>query len=307
MRRLSRMIPALAGAALIISACGQPVTDLPEPTTSTTESNLGGDGIPVKIPGEDYQHVARPLTGTLGLEANGCWMIDLGDGPRLLIFPEGFDKPPNDGALMEGPTGGRFADAMTVDLDGGFAQADALPGGTDGFWGGYVGFCSPERRDVVIADSMTAAFDPGGLTESDLVGLARTSVLTRSWGCGFGFEVSSADQRVSVRLYPNRMTPSPPPATLPDENWTAEVLVGKHLNSNHCDDAVEGWEPEPNIVAKWPLTSGQLEFDLPEEVECGLVPPVMARLEGAAFQAGAEEVMLGELAIVNESFGCFAG
>ncbi len=305
-RILGRVSTAIA-AVLIIGACGDPLVDLPLSTTSTTESNLGGDGLPVQNPGEEYQHVAMPLTGTLGLEANGCWIIDLGDGPRLLIFPEGFEKPAGDGASMLGRDGRRFVDGMSVDVSGGFVEAETLPGGADGFWGGYVAFCSPERRDIVIADAMTAEFEPTTLAEADLVELVRSSALTRSWGCGYGFEMSSDDQRVAVRLHPNDMTPTPAPGALPDDSWTAEVLVGKHLNSNHCDDAVEGWEPVQQIVAQWPLTAGMLAFDLPGDLECGLSPAVTARLTGAAFQADVEHVSLDELTIVNESFGCFAG
>lgn len=78
-------------------------------------------------------------------------------------------------------------------------------------------------------------------------------------------------------------------------------------NSDHCDDAVEGWEPEPVVVAQWPLIAGTLDFDLPEEVVCGSTSPIRAKLSGAAFQIGSELLSLDELTIVNDSFGCFAG
>lgn len=291
----------IVATALIVASCGM------GPSLIDPDSNLGGDRLPVKAAGEEYGNPTRPLTGRLALGDTGCWTIDLGDVPRLLIFPEGFVKPADNGASMAGPDGTRFLNGMLVDLEGGLVAASTLTDGDEGYWGSYIPYCDPASGEVVIADDLMTAFDPLALDNEALIELFGASQLTRSWGCGFGFTMSSKDQRIVVEMYPTEMAPLPGPVTLPDPNWTAQILIGKHLTANHCDDVVEGWEPEPTIVAIWPITSGTLDFDLPDDVVCGLSGAVEAVLSDAVVETPDGEMAVATIEPVNESFGCFAG
>lgn len=140
-----------------VSAC-----DAASGSTTSAISNLGGDGLPVQVPGESYGHESTQLTGVLILEGNGCWEIDKGDGPRVVIFPQGYTKPPSDGAMMLSPDGLEIRDGLEVTALGGSIEASTLPGGSDGFWGGYMTFCQPELGEVVVIDSLQPAITPGG-------------------------------------------------------------------------------------------------------------------------------------------------
>jgi hypothetical protein len=96
--------------------------------------------------------------------------------------------------------------------------------------------------------------------------------------------------------------------TLPDTAWTAEVLVGKHLFAQSCDDVIEFWEPEPIITASWPLSAGAFELALPDTatVGCG-ANDVATTLVGAIVETSGGPIELPDLALANASWGCFAG
>jgi len=51
-------------------------------TGCSASSSLGGDRLPVKSPAEEYGNPSQPMSGSVSLEANGCWTIDLGEGAR---------------------------------------------------------------------------------------------------------------------------------------------------------------------------------------------------------------------------------
>lgn len=304
MRRDLLWTSALAMSALFIGACGVPASN--EGPTTTNASNLGGERLPVQIPEEDYGHAHASLTGRLNLGSNGCWTIDLGDGPRPVIFPAGFTES-EDGSAMLAPDASSFVDDTAVDASGGIVGSQTLPGGPDGFWGNYLAFCEPDREEVVVADSIQPAFDPTELSEAELLEILETDPLTQSWGCGFGFTVMSESQRVGVQFYPAQMEPAPGPVVFPDDSWVGEVLIGKHLAANHCDDVFEGWEPELVIASRFPITGGTLMFELPEETDCGLTGPVTATFDDGAIDTNSGSRQLPDLVMVNESFGCFAG
>lgn len=305
MRRPLARTAALTVTVLVATGCGLPGSSAI--STTTTGADPGGDRLPVQVPGESYGHHPRPLTGTLAYDESGCWSLDLGDGPRIVVFPEGFSSSEHDSSIMIGPDGESYGNGTEIDALGGIIASETLPNGSDGYWGDYLAFCSPERDEVVVTDSLEPAFNPMELPTRELADVVANVSLTESWGCGFGFTVTSEDQRVAVQVYPDEMQPTPGPVTLPDDDWTAEVLVGKHLAVNHCDDVIEGWEPEQVIAAQWPLTSGTLSFDLPAETECGLVGTVTATLKNASFETESGEQQLRSLTFVNDSFGCFAG
>jgi hypothetical protein len=137
--------------------------------------------------------------------------------------------------------------------------------------------------------------------------VVREAVLTESWPCGIGFAVSNEEQTVAVQLYRSGGAIEPP-ITLPDPAWDAQVLIGKNLLANNCDDVMEGREPIREVVAEWPLDAGVLTYRIPEDEGCGTGEAVSATLDGAAVSTPTGDTIdLNDLAIVNEAHGCFAG
>jgi len=118
------------------------------------ESTIAGDRLPVQQPGEDYGHQSVPLTGLILLQDDGCWTVDLGDGDRLVVFPQGFTQDPNDGSLIVGPDGTIVQSATVIDAMGGVVPSSQLADGSDGYWGGYLAFCNPEVQDFVVLDAL---------------------------------------------------------------------------------------------------------------------------------------------------------
>ncbi len=311
MRKLSVRVALLACLSIATTACAAGpelgATTVP-PETTTTTSNVGGVRLPVQVANEDYGHFAASLTGALHLESNGCWTIDLGDGPRLIVFPPGFTQDADDGSVMVSPDGSTFSDGMDVDATGGIVLIEGFPRVPDGYWGNYFGFCDQGATDVVLVDELTSAFDVAVLPADELVTTLQEADLSMSWGCGLGFTLSTPDQRVALYLYPTNFEATPqPPDSFPDEAWHASVVVGKNLMVNHCDDVQEGWEPEAVFAAEWSVISGTLEFDPPESTTCGAIGPVEATLTGIVVETPEGPVDLGDLNVVNEYYGCFAG
>jgi hypothetical protein len=315
-KRVSPVTVLMVGLFLVASACGggagvsaSTSSSTTTPRTDTTASNIGGDGLPVQVRGETYGHHATPLSGRIELEPNGCWTIDLGDGPRLAIFPEGYVKDASDATRLVATNAMDIVDGVSLDARGGLIPAEALPAVPDGYWGGYLAFCKPVRNEVVVLDSVEPAFDPAALGESQLVTMLREADLSVSWPCGIGFAASSADQRVAISLAfrDTNAADVAAPVTIPDGSWSASVTVGKHLMANNCDDVMEGWEPLPLPIATWPISAAQLTFSPPESSECGSSEPVTAALSGAVIATPLGDVELGEILIVNDAYGCFAG
>ncbi len=194
-----------------------------------------------------------------------------------------------------------------VDAEGPIVGAESLPGGQDGFWASYVGFCDPESAEVVVLDTVEPAFHPTELDDSEWREILETADLAVSWDCGLGFQLSTEDQRIALRIHPVDMEQPSPTANFPDPAWEADLIVGKHLQVNNCDDVIEGWEPVPQVVSVWPITGGSLSFVAPADSGCGMTGPVTATLEDITVTTPTGEVELGDLKAVNEAYGCFAG
>lgn len=124
---------------------------------SDADQVLGGDRLPVKTGSETYPETDTELTGVVSLDDRGCWMVDIGDGQRLLVFPEDFvnDDP---AAAMVSPDGlQRVTNGSRISFIGGPIVAEAMPGGRDGFWGNYLAFCAPEIREFTLVDLLLSA------------------------------------------------------------------------------------------------------------------------------------------------------
>lgn len=309
---LKRNLMAVATLAVLIlglAACGEgPSSSSSAGADSGSLSNLGGDRLPAQVPGEDYGHHPVQLTGVIALQAGGCWTIDLGDGARPVVFPAGYTKPPDDGAVMEGPDGQTVESGMAVDALGGVVPAVVFPGVPDGYWGNYLSSCDPEIQEFVVLDTLEPAFDPQALSDDDLVALVEAADLTTDWGCGIGFAASTADQHVALMVHLRDGSDDvEAPVTFPDERWIAEIVFGKLLMNQWCDDAIESWAPQPLVVARWPLSGGELEFTPPPTPGCAAGPPVTATLRDATVATPSGDVALGRLSLANDAYGCFAG
>ncbi|HWB87745.1 MAG TPA: hypothetical protein VG872_00875 [Acidimicrobiia bacterium] len=124
--------------------------------TGAAEETEGGDGLPVQNPAETYGHDSAEISGTVTLEPNGCWTIDLGDGKRLLVFPAGYTMD-NELALMLSPDGQvDVGDGDLITGLGGVVSAEGFPGVPDGFWGNYLAFCEPEIGAFAVVDEITS-------------------------------------------------------------------------------------------------------------------------------------------------------
>ncbi|MDF1596781.1 MAG: hypothetical protein P1T08_11940 [Acidimicrobiia bacterium] len=311
MKRVAHL-SVVAAFCFVLAGCGDGVDPLMPPETVGnvgSSSNLGGDGLPVQQPGESYGHSSESLVGTLAQQANGCWTADLGDLPRLVVFPMGYSKPADGGSVMQGPDGTTIRSGMAFDAKGGIVPAQGFPGVPDGYWGNYLTFCDPELQEFLVLDSISPAFRPDDLSDDELAAMLTDADLSVAWGCGLGFTVSSEDQRVALFVAPlDSGSVIEPPVSFPDDQWYGVVMIGKNLMVNHCNDAIEGWKPVPIVAGQWPLVAGALDFEPPAvQGKCSAGEPVTASLRGIEIETPAGVINLGDLDLVNDAYGCFAG
>ena len=147
-----------------------------------------------------------------------------------------------------------------------------------------------------------AACTPGGAETTDL------PQLTDQYGCGHGFYLGTPDQTAGLYLISQRGFGESVPTgahQLPSETWVSELQFGADLFANWCDDVLEPGEPEPVTDEVWRV-SGKLEITtLPAAGECG---PAVGLLTGAvARNESGDEIVLGDIDLHNDSWGCFAG
>lgn len=317
---MGRYIATAALIALLVAACGDADTAAPVPSAATTtttssppvidEDDLGELPAPIQSEGEFALDRQAPLvTGRLELAADGCWTVVINGTERLVVFPNGFSTRDDDATLIFGSDGTPFTPGMDVDGAAHLLHESMLPGGSDGRWGNYVALCAPSLAELAVFDRVEPAFDPTTLTPSRIEQLARSAVFTEAWPCGRGWATSTADQRVGLMIYQaDDRRPEPGQAIeLPHAGWTAEIIVGKHQFVQHCDDAIEEWEPQPVTVARWALQGGTIEILDP--VPASDEPPaeVHATLTNAWVQLDAGRLQLPDLDLVNTAFNLFAG
>ena len=144
-------------------------------------------------------------------------------------------------------------------------------------------------------------------TTSGVGDIADIGSLTETYGCGTGFWVGNPDQTIALRIgYQGDRSPAAQ-VSLPDPAWTAELIDGRDLYANWCDDVIEPGEPEPQRVRVLPVVSGTLEIigDPPQPFEGGVLT---VRATDLVIDVGDGEThMLGDIEIENPSWGFFAG
>ena len=306
-----RLILGALGTVVVLamSGCqsGAGVDSFGSTTSTLQPSDLGGDRLPVQVPSEPITHASVPIRGTFTLEANGCWIVDLGDQPRIAVFPEGTTKPADDGAVLVVPEGVVVESGTAFDGSGGVALVDDLPGGEDGFWGSYVAFCESDAVEVAVLDHVEAALDVEALTPTAVASIVAEARLTEMWGCGIGFAVTDDRQRVALHLYAHDSGEAVHTTIeLPDPTWTTTVTVGSLLMASHCDDAIEGWEAEPRVAGTYPLVAGTIRItQVPDSLCSG--GRAVGSLSGATVIIDGSEIVLDDLDLENDAFGCFAG
>jgi len=145
-----------------------------------------------------------------------------------------------------------------------------------------------------------------GSGEQTNADLAQQADLSEFWGCGIGFAASNKEQTVALFVYSADQEPVPPVA-FPDGKWEARIVVGKDLLANHCDDVIEEGEPVPVVEEEWVIDGGTLEFVHTDAGLCGGSGPVTGSFTGLTATNSSSSLVIADLEIVNENYGCFAG
>ena len=281
---------------------------------STSESepatdNSGGFGAPSQAAGEFAGAITTyPVTGSLRLADNGCWYVEINDIERLVALPVGYELDAVDSAVLRGPDQRAFRHGDPVDGSARFFREAQLPGGVDGKWSNYVDFCGPELREVAVFDDLAPAFDPAELTVGDFVDIVEAAEFDQQWPCGRGWATSTPDQRVGLLIYQiDDQQPTPGDLVeLPNPGWTAELVIGKHLFANHCNDAIEEWMPQPARVAQFAVAGAVILHDAAPDVTD---PPaaVTATLAAASIDIDGRRISLPDIELRNERYNAFAG
>lgn len=164
---------------------------------------------------------------------------------------------------------------------------------------------SPVRRlvPIVAVTAILAACAPGAH-------LAATSPdLSDTYGCGYGFYVGTHDQTAGLFLLSNLDLAEAASASgtfrLPGDEWTGDLSFGRDLFANWCDDVIEPGEPEPVVEETWQVKGVLQVMSLPTVGECGEARAALQ--QAVAVGPDGSMLELGDLDLINESWGCLAG
>ena len=158
------------------------------------------------------------------------------------------------------------------------------------------------KRLAILAVVLAACGTTSGVGD-----IADIDTLTETYGCGTGFWVGNPEQTTALRLGYQGEGPPPARVSLPDPSWRAELVDGRDLYANWCDDVIEPGEPEPRQVRVLPVVSGDLEIigEPPQPFNGG---PLSVRATDLVIDVGDGETReLGDIEIENPSWGFFAG
>ncbi len=134
--------------------------------------------------------------------------------------------------------------------------------------------------------------------------------LTETYGCGYGFYVSDEAQSVGLFIQVADFEAAasgalPADSELDDPIWDARLDSGSDLFANWCDDVIEPGEPEPVVDESWDVTGSVRGLTVPDTGQCGTATAQITDI--VATGPDGTEMHLGDLDVVNESWGCFAG
>lgn len=127
------------------------------------------------------------------------------------------------------------------------------------------------------------------------------------FGCGYAFTLGTADETVRLSLWSDANHGEPPETGTHElgDTWTGELVTGRDLFAQWCDDVMEPDEPEVVEEREWEV-AGTLTWELVEgDGQCPSV--ATGTLREAAVVTDDGTVDLPSLDLRNEFFGCFAG
>lgn len=165
---------------------------------------------------------------------------------------------------------------------------------------------------TLVATSCGGATGGGGAARESDGGLSDAVAALEAgdledFGCGYAFSVGTADATVRLSLWSDTGLGGPPQGGTSDlgEGWTGELVVGRDLFAQWCDDVVEPDEPEVVEERSWEV-AGTLTWELEEgDGQCPSV--ATAVLTDAEVIEDGESQSLRDVEFRNEFFGCFAG
>ena len=134
--------------------------------------------------------------------------------------------------------------------------------------------------------------------------------LTVAHGCGFGFALGDEDQTTGLVVTFLDFEAAEKGDVggeyqLPGGAWDADLTFGRDLFSNWCDDVIEPGEPEVVIEKAYSVWGRLVINELPEAGTCG---PASGTLFDASYLNDVDRrIDLGDIALTNEFWGCFAG
>lgn len=159
-------------------------------------------------------------------------------------------------------------------------------------------------RPFLLLAAAVLALGACGTTD-DLPPLA---AMTDTYGCGYGFWIGNPSQTAALRFQYLGDDGRAADAELPDPRWSAELLVGTDLYANWCDDVIGPDEPEPRVTARYEIVGGSIAIigEPPGEP----FQPTELTLEASGLEVRTDErtsETIGDVVIVNSSYGVFAG
>ena len=117
------------------------------------EDDSAGFGVPTLVFSEVIDTVAQPLEGTVVVESNGCFDLELPGGElRWIVWPEGTRLGDDGDQVVVGELPVSNGDAITA--AGAVAEADVLPGweNPDSYFASFGAFCGAEERGIVALE-----------------------------------------------------------------------------------------------------------------------------------------------------------
>ncbi len=304
-----RFSTALVALAIVAGACGGASTQVgpagPSDSTSSTTTNPPADD---DTPGARLTAArarwaeAGPTSYRLTVQelcfcAETIWVDTTVDGVVTSHEPGSPESVWNPGertmedlfAQVEGAIVDGYA---TLEL-----EFDPRTGGLVRFW--------------VDVDERTADEENGVLVSLERLDepVIDPTLLVDHYGCGYLFALGSPTEDLALQImWRGGTAPNVSSAVqFPSDRWLGELRSGSDLFANWCDDVIEVDDPTPVVDRTWNLTAGTLTIGAIGEGGICL-GSVSASLEDAVVEGASGELLeLGDLELVNDSFGCFAG
>ena len=146
------------------------------------------------------------------------------------------------------------------------------------------------------------------------VGSVDLSTLTESWGCGLQLSAGDPAQTRALTLVWNGAGGAPPAdgdvgaRGTDGPGWEGTLAFGTELFANWCNDVVIAGAPAPEVSESWTIVAGTVTLDAPPPADSPCPTVVRGTARGlVARTASGDEQALGDVSLVNGSWGCFAG